>query len=374
MKNLAASILYGAVIAAAVPGALAATPNGPVEECRRLAGSQDEPNNPEGIGVEFHQIDSVPAIKACSEATRLDPNDPVAHYRLARAYTAFGPRQDIRYGIYLQRDVWGLGKRASERLGGEAASWYASFGERNLKPSTYEAAANNGNVVAQMSMAFLNTDKRLFASDLDAAVAWMRKAADQGYVPAQYWLGFLLEWKSDWNGEATEEALKLYRLAADKGYMSAYSGIGLIHALGRGVPVDGKLAFENLGKAANAGGARIQVLLGDWLKKGIGEVPPNLQLARRWYQIAAESGDQEAKNKLQAMDEAAGSTDAAALAIIAGLGLLVLMSGDSAGSEPYDGPGPDDLMRDFQEEQRKSWQSVCDWMTPTEKAVGGCGW
>ena len=67
-------------------------------------------------------------------------------------------------------------------------------------------------------------------------------------------------------------------------------------------------------------------------------MPPNLQLARRWYQIAAESRDQEAKNKLQAMDESAGSADAAALAIIAGLGLLMLMSGNSAGSEPYDGP------------------------------------
>ena len=248
MINLAASILSGAVIAAAIPVALAAAPNGPVEECRRLAGSPDEPNNPEGVGVEFHQMNSVPAIKACTEATLLDPNDPVTHYRLARAYTAFGPQQDVRYGIYLQRSVWGLGKRATERLGGEAASWYASFGERNLKPSTYEAAANDGNIVAQMSMAFLNTDKRLFASDLDAAVARIRKAAGRGYVPAQYWLGWLLEWKSDWNGEATEEALKLYRLAAEKGYLSAYTGIGLIHALGRGVPVDGKLAFETSGR------------------------------------------------------------------------------------------------------------------------------
>jgi len=373
MMKLAGCILSGTVIAATLSVALAAAQNAPAEECRRLAGSPDEPNNPQRVGVEFHQIDSVAAIKACTEATLLDRNDYIALYRLARAYTAFGPQQDIRHGIYLQRSVWGLGKRA-ERMGDKEAAWYASFGERNLKPSTYEAAANDGNVVAQMSMAFLNTDQRLFASDLGAAVNWMRKAADQGYAPAQYWLGWLLEWKSNWNGEATEEALKLYRLAADKGHMAAYSGIGLIYALGRGVPVDGKIAFENLGKAANAGGARSQVMLGDWLAKGIGEVPPNLQLARRWYGIAADSGDQEAKNKLQSMNEAAGSADAAAFAIIAGLGLLLLMSGDSAASEPYDGPSSDDMMRDFQEQQKKTWQSVCDWMTPTEKAIGGCGW
>jgi hypothetical protein len=151
VMKFAAAVLTGAMLAAAAPSlASPAVAQDFVEECRRLAGSPDEPNNSEGIGTKFHLIDSVPAIKACTEASVLDPMDPVAQYRLARAYTAFGPKQDIRYGLYGQRKVWGLGERSADKLGAEVAAWYASFGERNLKPSTYEAAAESGNLIAQM--------------------------------------------------------------------------------------------------------------------------------------------------------------------------------------------------------------------------------
>lgn len=71
----------------------------PVDECRRLAGSVEEPNNKERIGVDLPFIDTSAATTACDEAARLNPQDHASEFRRARAYMAPGPRQDIRFAL-----------------------------------------------------------------------------------------------------------------------------------------------------------------------------------------------------------------------------------------------------------------------------------
>jgi TPR repeat protein len=52
------------------------------------------------------------------------------------------------------------------------------------------------------------------------AVEWYRKAAEQGYSPAQYHLGFMYE-KGRGVQQSDKEAIEWYRKAAGQGYTDA---------------------------------------------------------------------------------------------------------------------------------------------------------
>jgi TPR repeat protein len=72
------------------------------------------------------------------------------------------------------------------------------------------------------------------AKNLDEAVKWFRKAADQGYVKAQSDLGACY-----FNGSGVAkdlvEGVKWYRNAADQGYDLAQFDLGLCYRNGEGV-------------------------------------------------------------------------------------------------------------------------------------------
>ena len=69
------------------------------------------------------------------------------------------------------------------------------------------------------------------------AAKYYRKAAECGYVPAQYNLGFLYE-----NGLGVKqdfaEAAAWYRKAADQGDPESQNNLGVLYTTGKGVPLD----------------------------------------------------------------------------------------------------------------------------------------
>ena len=84
---------FGALLAASVALMQPAAAQDYAAECRRLAGSPDEPSNPGKIGVALYEIDSVRAITTCTAAREalgyaVKAVDPAAAYRLSRAYVA----------------------------------------------------------------------------------------------------------------------------------------------------------------------------------------------------------------------------------------------------------------------------------------------
>lgn len=77
-------------------------------------------------------------------------------------------------------------------------------------------------------MGHLYEDGRGVEQNDKEAVEWYRKAAEQGYAPAQFALGCLYE---DGHGvEQNEgEAIKWYRKAAAQGYKEALLYLGHLH-------------------------------------------------------------------------------------------------------------------------------------------------
>ena len=83
---------------------------------------------------------------------------------------------------------------------------------------------------------------------------WLRKAAEQGYVPAQHGLGFLYA-KGRGVPRDDAEAVVWYREAAEQGYVVSQFRLGAMYAKGGGVPQDYVQAHNWYNLAASQGDA-----------------------------------------------------------------------------------------------------------------------
>jgi len=171
--------------------------------------------------------------------------------------------------------------------------------------------------------------------DYDEALKWFRKAAAQGHVEAQYWVGYMycygigmpedyaeaLKWfrKAAEQGHAqaqnsigdmyffgndvpknNAEALKWFRRAAEQGHVEALNSLGYIYYYGDGVPEDKDEARKWYLKAADQGNAMAQYTLGEMYYKGDG-VPQDYAEAVKWFRKAAEQGSYYAQHDLGMM-------------------------------------------------------------------------
>ena len=82
----------------------------------------------------------------------------------------------------------------------------------------------------------------LFRSDDKQAVAWYRKAAEQGNVDAQYNLGVKYEYGKG-VAQDYKQAVAWYRKAAEQGDVDAQRILGMMYDNGVGVVQDNKLAY-----------------------------------------------------------------------------------------------------------------------------------
>ncbi len=121
------------------------------------------------------------------------------------------------------------------------------------------------------------------------AVKWYRRAAEHGYVYAQYNLGLMY-----YSGQGVScnyaEALKWYLKAAEQGHAIAQTNVGCMYYNGEGVNCDYAEALSWFHKAADQGRATAQFNLGCMYYHGQG-VSPNYTEALKWYRKAAEQGD-----------------------------------------------------------------------------------
>ncbi|MFZ1640333.1 MAG: tetratricopeptide repeat protein [Candidatus Contendobacter sp.] len=152
---------------------------------------------------------------------------------------------------------------------------------------------------AKAQQDFENGEDSYEQGDHAAALKWYRKAADQGYAPAQINLGSMYA-----EGEGVprdlQEALKWYHKAADQGDASAEFSLGMLYEQGEGVPQDFEEALRWYRKAADQGDALAQVNLGSMYAEGQG-VPRDFQEALKWYRKAADQGYAPAQFNLAAI-------------------------------------------------------------------------
>lgn len=101
-------------------------------------------------------------------------------------------------------------------------------------PEQYRQAATAGDSVAQYRFgAYYSVQGP--DRDLQKAEYWLKLAAQQGLIQAEYGLGILYWWGSAPNYRFSESATWL-RIAANKGHADAQYGLGCLYKNGWGVP------------------------------------------------------------------------------------------------------------------------------------------
>lgn len=134
-------------------------------------------------------------------------------------------------------------------------------------------------------------------SDYSEAMKWFLKAAEEGDVNAQRWIGVMYNIgygvKSDY-----EEAVKWFRLAADHGHAEAQDDLGNMYLYGHGVDQNYGEAVGWYRKSAEQGHLYGQRSLARMYEKGWG-VPMDYEEAAKWYRKAAAQGDNFSKDALK---------------------------------------------------------------------------
>ena len=165
----------------------------------------------------------------------------------------------------------------------------------------FRKAAEQGYGRAQYYLGFCYDNGQGVSQDYSEAVEWFRKAAEQGHADAQFVLGIYYN-----NGQGVpqdySEAVKWHRKAAEQGHAVAQNCLGYCYYDGWGVPQDYSEAVKWYRKAAVQGYARAQYYLGVCYDKGRG-VSRDYSEAVKWYRKAAEQGDEDAKEQLQKLKE-----------------------------------------------------------------------
>jgi TonB family protein len=223
--------------------------------------------------------------------------------------------------------AWLLLADKSPATFGEAARWFQRAGEA-------------GNATGMNNVGWMHEHGIGVARDAGAAAGWYRRAAQAGHVPAMVNLGQLYaynvlnpavaEWyfarsrgrhlpgiKPAFVQENDAEALRFFRLAADKGNADAMAEIAHLYALDRAgegaatvvrpsrpspaaLTADREL-LQWANRAATGGSTHGMRLLADYYVNRV--VPPDLAATRDWLTRAADRGDAEAMSTLASMHQ-----------------------------------------------------------------------
>ena len=132
--------------------------------------------------------------------------------------------------------------------------------------------------------------------DVERALAQVRSRAVAGDVVAQFSLGSLLYYGED----QLPQAIDWFRKAAAQGYAPAEFQMGQLYDFGFGVAADAAQAFAWYRKAAEHGSAAAQRAVGDFYRRGRGAAV-NAAEAVRWYRLAADGDDLRAQYQLGQM-------------------------------------------------------------------------
>jgi localization factor PodJL len=134
---------------------------------------------------------------------------------------------------------------------------------------------------------------RIEAKD-NSGLADLRKAANLGYAPAQFYLGKLYDAGAAGLNKDPAEARRWTERAAEGGDRKAMHNLGLAYFEGTAGPKNRAIAVQWFQKAAELGVIDSQVNLARIYEGGFG-VPQNAAEAYKWYLIAGKLGDAESR-------------------------------------------------------------------------------
>nr|MCR5259142.1 sel1 repeat family protein [Desulfovibrio sp.] len=153
-------------------------------------------------------------------------------------------------------------------------------------------AAEQGHLMAQYELSAI---ERAHGDDAEAS-RLLRAAADGGLASAQNELG----WRLCGDGATEQEyaqAVYWFEKAGNQDHAEALFNLGALYSRGDGVPEDHAKAAEFCLRAAELGYPVAQYVIGKFFADGSG-VEQNLDEAARWLQLAVENGIEAAKQAL----------------------------------------------------------------------------
>ena len=169
----------------------------------------------------------------------------------------------------------------------------------------FTISAEMGFDLAQYELAFCYEEGEGVEQDIDQAIDWYAKAADQDYNPAWYSLGNIA-----YDREQYKLAVQMWTRAAELGSKGAKARLGYLHKTQRPVN-DFQLAARWLREAVDDyQDDASDTLVYHWaqcLEFGLG-VDPDIEEAKRWYRKAAGNDDaQQALAELERIHRAPGT-------------------------------------------------------------------
>jgi TPR repeat protein len=155
--------------------------------------------------------------------------------------------------------------------------------------------AEGGSEGAQIEMGVMYAQGQGVTKDFKEAMKWFRLAADKGNTEAMNFLGALFHDGGNGVAQDYREAVKWYKLAAQKGDANAQETLGAIFYDGdAGVAQDYKEAAKCYRLAADKGSREAELRLGYMNYNGQG-VTQDYKEALKWYRLAADQGDAQAQ-------------------------------------------------------------------------------
>lgn len=160
--------------------------------------------------------------------------------------------------------------------------------------------AQKGDAFAQQQLGANLADGIGVPENKKAGYEWIKKSADQGYVPALYSMGVYYQFGYGGVKKDAKEAFEYFLKAADKGDIDALYSIAQCYNEGWGVENDLPKAFEYYLKAAKSGHGKAMFNVALCYQNG-NATETNYKEAFKWYNKCAERGNLDAYNNIGAM-------------------------------------------------------------------------
>ncbi|XP_010551604.1 PREDICTED: F-box protein At1g70590 isoform X2 [Tarenaya hassleriana] len=137
----------------------------------------------------------------------------------------------------------------------DAGLVYWERGEKEKAVALYRRAAELGDAAGQCNLGI--SYLQVQPSNPKEAMKWLRRAAESGYIRAQYQLALSLH-QGRVVSPNLQEAARWYLKAAEGGYVRAMHNISLCYSVGEGLPQNRKLARKWMKRAADHGHCKAQ--------------------------------------------------------------------------------------------------------------------
>ena len=159
----------------------------------------------------------------------------------------------------------------------------------------YIAAAEQGNVMAAFNLGRIYNRGEGTTFDIDQAIYWYKVAANLGELKSQSALGFLYYYGEEARAYRDRtKAIKWNTIASQQGDdTSAQFRLGMIYSDENWGDVDMKTAAQWYKRAADKGHSAAQSNLGIMYAIGQG-IPQDYVLAHMWFNLASANGDKDA--------------------------------------------------------------------------------